>query len=73
MLRVRFPSQTLIVRESKRENGSSVVRTLPKVEDNLHKPTFKVVIKSEYMLTACKEVFQTLPGISWTAEPLEVG
>jgi hypothetical protein len=49
-----------------------VVRSLPRVEDSLHKPTFKVVIKSEYILTACKDVFQTLPGISWTADPLEV-
>jgi len=49
-----------------------VVRTVPRVEDNCHKPTFKVVIKSEYMLTACKDVFQMLPGISWTAEPLEL-
>jgi hypothetical protein len=54
---------------------TSVVRTVPRRDDNTRteeKPTFKVVIKSEYLLKACKDVFQTLPGISWTAELVEV-
>lgn len=35
-------------------------------------PTFKIVIKSEYILKACKDVIQTWPGISWNSDPLEV-
>ena len=50
----------------------SVVRTLPQTEDTRAKPTFKVVIKSGYIRKACKEVIQTLPGVSWNADPLEV-
>ena len=46
-----------------------VVRKFP--EYNLN-PTFKVVVKSPYMLKACKDVIGTVPGLSWTAEPLEV-
>jgi hypothetical protein len=53
-------------------SSSRFVRTLPKVEDQFHKPTFKVVVKSEYIVKACKDVVQTWPGISWNAEPLEV-
>ena len=35
-------------------------------------PTFQVVIKSAYLLKACKDVIGQVPGLSWTAEPLEV-
>ncbi len=34
--------------------------------------TFQIVVKSPYLLKACKDVVGTVPGISWTAEPLEV-
>ena len=33
---------------------------------------FQIVVKSPYLLKACKDVVGTVPGISWTAEPLEV-
>ena len=48
-----------------------VVRTLPTEKDQ--DPTFKVVIKSEYLLEACKDVIQDIPGLSWNANPVEVG
>jgi hypothetical protein len=35
-------------------------------------PTFKIVVKSGYILKACKDVIQEWPGISWNTEPLEV-
>ncbi|KAF8060680.1 hypothetical protein FPV67DRAFT_1511033 [Lyophyllum atratum] len=35
-------------------------------------PTVKIVVKSEYLLKACKDVIQTWPGISWNSDPLEL-
>ncbi|KAE9402944.1 P-loop containing nucleoside triphosphate hydrolase protein [Gymnopus androsaceus JB14] len=32
-------------------------------------PTFKIVVKSEYILKACKDVIQSWPGISWNSDP----
>ncbi|KAJ6534955.1 P-loop containing nucleoside triphosphate hydrolase protein [Mycena capillaripes] len=46
-----------------------VVRTIP--PENGH-PTFKIIIKSPYIIRACKDVIQTWPGVSWNAEPLEL-
>ncbi|KZP28708.1 hypothetical protein FIBSPDRAFT_1039447 [Athelia psychrophila] len=47
-----------------------VVRTIPQAEDQAI--TYKVDIKSPYLLTACKEVIQDVPGLSWNAIPLEL-
>ncbi|KAG5719296.1 ATPase family AAA domain-containing protein 3B [Termitomyces sp. T112] len=47
-----------------------LVRKIPKMENQ--EPTFKIVIKSGYILKACQDVVQTWPGISWNAEPVEV-
>ena len=47
-----------------------IVRSVPR-QENLE-PTFKLVIKSEYILKACKDVIQSWPGISWNSDPLEV-
>ncbi|RXW20918.1 hypothetical protein EST38_g4942 [Candolleomyces aberdarensis] len=47
-----------------------VVRTIPRLENA--EPTFKIVIKSEYILKACREVIETWPGVSWNADPLEL-
>ncbi|KAJ7911925.1 hypothetical protein B0H13DRAFT_2232606 [Mycena leptocephala] len=47
-----------------------VVRTIPQQENR--QPTFKIVIKSEYILKACQDVIQTWPGVSWHADPLEL-
>ncbi|KAJ6565102.1 hypothetical protein B0H10DRAFT_1096922 [Mycena sp. CBHHK59/15] len=47
-----------------------VVRTIPQQENR--EPTFKIVVKSEYILKACKDVIQTWPGVSWNADPLEL-
>ena len=33
---------------------------------------FQVVVKSPYLLKALKDIIGQVPGISWTAEPLEV-
>lgn len=50
-----------------------VVRKLPQpVDGEQCEPTFQVVVKSPYLLVACKDVIQKVQGISWTAEPLEV-
>ncbi|KAF7341709.1 AAA domain-containing protein [Mycena sanguinolenta] len=53
-----------------KEYNFVVVRTIPQQENR--QPTFKIVIKSEYLLKACKDVIQTWPGISWHADPLEM-
>ncbi|KAJ6587644.1 P-loop containing nucleoside triphosphate hydrolase protein [Mycena vulgaris] len=47
-----------------------VVRTIPQEEHR--KPMFKIVVKSDYILKACKDVIQTWPGVSWNSEPLEL-
>ncbi|KAK0481171.1 P-loop containing nucleoside triphosphate hydrolase protein [Armillaria luteobubalina] len=51
-----------------------IVRKLPIREDMIGvlEPTFKVVIKSEYILKACKDVIQSWPGISWNSDPLDL-
>ncbi|KAK7047093.1 hypothetical protein VNI00_006757 [Paramarasmius palmivorus] len=46
------------------------VRRLAQVEGK--EPTFKIVIKSEYVLKACKDVIGSWPGISWNSDPLEL-
>ncbi|KAK7030336.1 hypothetical protein VNI00_014193 [Paramarasmius palmivorus] len=46
------------------------VRRLSQVEGK--EPTFKIVIKSEYILKACKDVIGSWPGISWNNDPLEL-
>ncbi|KAJ6468484.1 hypothetical protein C8R47DRAFT_989947 [Mycena vitilis] len=53
-----------------KEYNFVVVRTIPEQENR--QPTFKIVIKSEYLLKACKDVIQTWPGVSWHADPLEL-
>jgi len=35
-------------------------------------PIFKLVVKSEYILKACKDVIQSWPGVSWNSDPLEL-
>ncbi|KAK7024646.1 hypothetical protein VNI00_016150 [Paramarasmius palmivorus] len=46
------------------------VRRIPKVQGE--EPTFKIIIKNEYIVKACKDVIGSWPGISWNANPLEV-
>lgn len=48
----------------------SIIRRMPRNE-NLE-ATFKVIIKSPYLIEACKDVIKTWPGISWNSDPLEV-
>ncbi|KAF8186777.1 hypothetical protein BJ912DRAFT_451923 [Pholiota molesta] len=47
-----------------------IVRTVSK-QENID-PSFKVVIKSGYLLKACKDVIKSWPGISWNNDPLEL-
>jgi Domain of unknown function (DUF7025) len=47
-----------------------VVRTLPRREEK--EPTFQIVVKSPYLLKACKDVIAEVQGVSWNAVPLEV-
>ena len=47
-----------------------IVRVLNQVEGI--EPTYKIVIKSGYIIKACKDVIQSWPGISWNSDPLEV-
>jgi hypothetical protein len=49
-----------------------VVRTIPKSSDQGIEPSFKVVIKSPYLLKACKDVIQQIVGLSWNSIPLEL-
>ncbi|KAJ2917536.1 hypothetical protein MD484_g2848, partial [Candolleomyces efflorescens] len=48
-----------------------VVRTIPR-NYIAEEPTFRIVIKSEYILKACKEVIESWPGVSWNSDPLEL-
>ncbi|CAL1710252.1 unnamed protein product [Somion occarium] len=48
-----------------------VVRKLPKDAEE-GEPTFQVVVKSPYLIQACKRVIKDVPGISWNAVPLEL-
>ena len=48
----------------------SVIRRMPQNEHQ--EPTFKIVVKSEYLLKACKDVIISWPGVSWNSDPLEV-
>jgi hypothetical protein len=47
-----------------------IVRTMPRQENA--EPSFKLVVKSEYILKACKDVIRSWPGISWNSDPLEL-
>ncbi|KAJ3560415.1 hypothetical protein NP233_g10853 [Leucocoprinus birnbaumii] len=47
-----------------------IVRTIPRSE--LASITVKIVIKSPFIVKACKDVIQTWPGVSWNADPLEM-
>jgi hypothetical protein len=50
-----------------------VVRTLNNdAETGIPIPSFKVTLKSQYLIDALKHVIQETPGISWNMEPLEV-
>ncbi|OSC99323.1 P-loop containing nucleoside triphosphate hydrolase protein [Trametes coccinea BRFM310] len=50
-----------------------VVRTFPSPRyEEKGEITYKIVIKSPYLLKICKDVIKQVPGVSWTAEPLEL-
>ncbi|KAJ7812430.1 P-loop containing nucleoside triphosphate hydrolase protein [Mycena olivaceomarginata] len=53
-----------------KDYGFVLVRTIPQEQGS--QPTFKIVIKSRYILKACQDVIQTWPGVSWNADPLEL-
>lgn len=46
-----------------------VVRKLPRDPDE--DASFEIVIKSPYLLQACKHVCQEIVGISWNSDPLQ--
>ena len=50
-----------------------VVRTFPRNRQGEEEPepTFHIVVKSPYLLQACKDVIRKIPGLSWNAEPLQ--
>ena len=51
-----------------------VVRKIPQADDGVQgEPTFQVVVKSPYLRVVCRAVMGKIRGVSWTAEPLEVG
>lgn len=47
-----------------------IVRVISQIEGV--EPIYKIIIKSGYILKACKDVIQSWPGISWNSDPLEV-
>ncbi|KAH9938893.1 P-loop containing nucleoside triphosphate hydrolase protein [Epithele typhae] len=51
-----------------------VVRKLPDPRRPYDNPnvTFKVVVKSPYLLQACKEVIGDIPRLSWKSKPVEL-
>ena len=48
------------------------IRIVRMLNEEDTEPTYKIVIKSEYILKACKDVIRSWPGISWNSDPLEV-
>lgn len=48
----------------------SVVRTIPRQETA--EVTVNIIVKSPYIVKACKDVIQSWPGVSWNADPLTV-
>ncbi|PPR04913.1 hypothetical protein CVT24_007157 [Panaeolus cyanescens] len=66
----RLPVMSSGTNDQWRDFSFVIVRTMPQRE-NLE-PTFKLVVKSEYILKACKDVIQSWPGISWNSDPLEL-
>ncbi|KAF9457884.1 hypothetical protein BDZ94DRAFT_1227214 [Collybia nuda] len=49
-----------------------IVRKLPKNPEGNQEPTFKIILKNNYIVKMCKDVIQKWPGVSWNAEPLEL-
>ncbi|KAJ3556388.1 hypothetical protein NM688_g2058 [Phlebia brevispora] len=49
-----------------------VVRKLPKADELAQEPTYHIVIKSPYLVQACKNVVQEIRGVSWNSEPLQL-
>ncbi|OCH86746.1 P-loop containing nucleoside triphosphate hydrolase protein [Obba rivulosa] len=49
-----------------------VVRKMPQNMDEGQEPTFQIVVKSPYLVKACKDVIGDVPGLSWTQDPLQV-
>ncbi|KAI0329767.1 P-loop containing nucleoside triphosphate hydrolase protein [Cubamyces sp. BRFM 1775] len=49
-----------------------VVRKLPQERKSKESPTYKVVIKSPYLVKACTDVMKYVPGLSWTVGPIEL-
>ncbi|KAL0571467.1 hypothetical protein V5O48_010503 [Marasmius crinis-equi] len=47
-----------------------LVRKVPQEEGR--EPTYKIVVKNEYLIKACKDIIKTWPGVSWHSDPLEV-
>ncbi|EMD36703.1 hypothetical protein CERSUDRAFT_114643 [Gelatoporia subvermispora B] len=49
-----------------------VVRKMPQNMDEGQEPTFQIVIKSPYLVKACRDVIGDVKGLSWTQDPLQV-
>ncbi|KAI8996656.1 P-loop containing nucleoside triphosphate hydrolase protein [Trametes punicea] len=49
-----------------------VVRKVPYPPDTIGDPVFVVVVKSPYLLIACKAVIGTISGMSWNVQLLEL-
>lgn len=49
-----------------------VVRRFPVNKRPEDKIAFRIIIKSTYLLQACKSVIGNVSGISWNSDPLEV-
>ncbi|TFK64312.1 P-loop containing nucleoside triphosphate hydrolase protein [Pluteus cervinus] len=65
-----IPMMQAVSNDMWKEYSIVLVRRLPR-EENIE-PTFRIVVKSEYVLKACKDVIQSWPGISWNTDPLEL-
>ena len=47
-----------------------VIRRIP--QEDIEEPRFSIVVKSPYLLKACKDVIGKVASVSWNAVPLEV-
>ena len=66
--RVRILQSLCTLQELTR--ACSIIRTIPRGENQ--EITYKIVLKNEYILQACKDVVKSWPGVSWNNDPLAV-
>jgi hypothetical protein len=66
----RRPSLAIGENDPWKDFAFVVIRTVPRSSEVVQLPTFKIVIKSDYLCKGLKDVIKYWPGISWNLDPL---